>query len=252
MVLKQGMRFLVVLVLFFLASSAAIKKVSFKANPQLLHTIDTNFTDAAAQYKQMMKLVPPERFPKRYFEQTVKLETSNSGWWRCGFYPGTLIYLYEQTEDTALLNEAKYSMQALEKEKNNTSTHDLGFIMFCSFGNANRLEPNTAYKNILIQSAKSLSTRFDPKLGCIKSWDGKPNEYLVIIDNMMNLELLFWATKVTGDSSFYKIAVTHAETTMKNHYRPDYSSYHVINYNASTGAVQEKRTAQVMQTNRPG
>ena len=96
----------------------------------------------------------------------------------------------------------------------------------------------------MIQSAKSLASRFDPKVGCIKSWDSNKNEYLVIIDNMMNLELLFWATKVTGDSSYYKIAVTHANTTMKNHFRPDYSSYHVINYNATTGEVQQKRTAQ--------
>ena len=244
MKLRQVIRFLALVGVFFLVSCAANKKVVFKANPELRHTIDTNFNVAAAQYIHMMKLIPPERFPKTYFEQTVKLETSNSDWWCSGFYPGTLLYLYEQTKDTAFLNEAKYSMQSLEKEKNNTSTHDLGFMMFCSFGNANRLEPSAAYKNILIQSAKSLSTRFDPKVGCIKSWDGKANEYLVIIDNMMNLELLFWATKVTGDSSFYKIAVTHAETTMKNHYRPDYSSYHVINYNAATGAVQEKRTAQ--------
>jgi uncharacterized protein YyaL (SSP411 family) len=97
----------------------------------------------------------------------------------------------------------------------------------------------------LINSAKSLCTRFNPRVGCIRSWDSKkPHEFLVIIDNMMNLELLFWATRATGDSSFYKVAVTHANTTMKNHFRPDYSSYHVINYNAVTGAVQQKRTAQ--------
>jgi len=81
-------------------------------------------------------------------------------------------------------------------------------------------------------------------VGCIKSWDSKPSDFLVIIDNMMNLELLFWATRETGDSTYYKIAVTHANTTMKNHFRPDYSSYHVVNYNPQTGQVQEKRTAQ--------
>jgi hypothetical protein len=135
-------------------------------------------------------------------------------------------------------------LNVLEKEKNNTGTHDLGFMMYCSFGNANRLQPKPAYKEILLTSARSLSTRFDKTVGCIRSWNGKPDEYLVIIDNMMNLELLFWATRVSGDSSFYKIAVTHANTTMKNHFRPDYSSYHVINYNSQTGAVQQKRTAQ--------
>jgi unsaturated chondroitin disaccharide hydrolase len=117
-------------------------------------------------------------------------------------------------------------------------------MMYCSFGTASRLEPKPEYKQVLLNSAKSLSTRFNPAVGCIKSWDSKPSDFLVIIDNMMNLELLFWATRETGDSSFYKIAVTHANTTIKNHYRPDYSSYHVINYNALTGAVQEKKTAQ--------
>jgi unsaturated chondroitin disaccharide hydrolase len=132
----------------------------------------------------------------------------------------------------------------LEKEKDNKGTHDLGFMMYCSFGNALRISPKPEYKEILLQSARSLSTRFDPKVGCIRSWNSKPEEFLVIIDNMMNLELLFWATKVSGDSSFYKIAVTHADNTIKNHFRPDNSSYHVINYSPQTGAVQQKRTAQ--------
>ena len=133
----------------------------------------------------------------------------------------------------------------LEKEQYNTSTHDLGFMMFCSFGNALRLnQGNNQYRQILLNSAKSLSSRFNPKVGCIKSWDSKPSDFLVIIDNMMNLELLFWATRQTGDSSFYNIAVTHANTTMKNHFRPDYSSYHVINYNPQTGEVQQKKTPQ--------
>jgi len=135
-------------------------------------------------------------------------------------------------------------MKVLSKEQYNTHTHDLGFMMYTSFGNANRIAPQPGYKQILLNSAKSLSTRFNPTVGCIKSWDSKPSDFLVIIDNMMNLELLFWATRATGDSSFYKIAVTHANTTMKNHYRPDYSSYHVLNYDAQTGAVKEKKTAQ--------
>jgi hypothetical protein len=118
-------------------------------------------------------------------------------------------------------------------------------MMYCSFGNANRIKPSAEYKEILLNSAKSLSTRFNPTVGCIKSWDSKnPSDFLVIIDNMMNLELLFEETKATGDSSYYKIAVTHANTTMNNHFRPDYSSYHVLNYDMNTGAVKEKKTAQ--------
>jgi hypothetical protein len=227
-----------------LLSCSAQKNSIYKKDKSLLQTIEKNFTDAVVQYKALVEHLPPDSFPKTYFPKTGKYEFSNSGWWCSGFYPGTLLYLYEQTKDPWLITEAGRILKVLEKEKNNTGTHDLGFMMYCSFGNANRIAPTKDYKEILLTSAKSLATRFNPKVGCIKSWNGKPKEYLVIIDNMMNLELLFRATKVSGDSSYYKIAVTHANTTMKNHFRPDYSSYHVINYNAETGEVMQKKTAQ--------
>ena len=234
---------IVVLVAFFFSAQAQ-KKMAFKQDKKLLQTIRKNFKDGAAQYKVLAKNLPEDKFPKTFFPTTGKYEFSNSGWWCSGFYPGSLLYLYEQTKDQSLYTEAERILKALEKEKDNKGTHDLGFMMFCSFGNANRIAPKPGYKDILLTSARSLSTRFNPKIGCLKSWDSKPGEFLVIIDNMMNLELLFWATRISGDSSFYKIAVTHAETTMKNHFRPDYSSYHVINYNPETGAIQQKRTAQ--------
>lgn len=230
-------------VLFLWATTASAQPV-FKADKKLLQTIDGNFTDAAAQYKVLMKNLPAGKFPKTYFPGTGQYEWSNSGWWCSGFYPGTLLYLYQQTKDTVLYNEAMRIMEVLKKEQYNTSTHDLGFMMYCSFGNAIQLQPSADFTQVLINSAKSLSTRFSPAVGCIKSWDGKPNEYLVIIDNMMNLKLLFWATQQTGDSSFYKIAVAHANTTMAHHFRADNSSYHVLNYNATTGAVIQKKTAQ--------
>jgi unsaturated chondroitin disaccharide hydrolase len=217
---------------------------SFPRNKALLQTIEQNFSDASAQYKILRQNLPANQFPKTYFPEKNQYQFSKSDWWCSGFYPGTLLYLYEQTKDTVLYNEAIRILTVLEKEQFNTSTHDLGFMMYCSFGNANRIQANDAFKKILLQSAKSLSTRFSEKTGCIKSWDGKPNEYLVIIDNMMNLKLLFWATQVTGDSSFYKIAVTHANTTMKNHFRADNSSYHVLNYNATDGSIMQKKTAQ--------
>ncbi len=215
-----------------------------KPDAHLLATIQNNFADADAQYKIIGTELMPDQFPKSFDQATGKLVTSNSGWWCSGFYPGTLLFLYDQNHDAKLLTEANRVLDALAKEQYNTHTHDLGFMMYCSFGNANKIEPKPEYKQILINSAKSLATRFNPTVGCIKSWESKPSDYLVIIDNMMNLELLFWATKETDDSSYYKIAVTHANTTMKNHYRADYSSYHVINYNPETGEVQQKKTAQ--------
>ena len=227
--------------LFFSLSGQAQE---FKTCAPLLKTIKTNYVKAADQYKIMMKELEGNRFPKTFSNKTRKLETSGSGWWCSGFYPGTLLYLHEKTNDPALLTEANRMLGHLEKEQFNTTTHDLGFMMFCSFGNALAADPKPEYKKILLNSAKSLASRFDPKIGCIKSWDSKEGDFLVIIDNMMNLELLFWATRETGDSSYYKIAVTHANTTMKNHFRPDHSSYHVVNYNPKTGAVQKKHTAQ--------
>ncbi|MEA5427803.1 glycoside hydrolase family 88 protein [Arcicella lustrica] len=218
-----------------------------KSHPKraaLLKNINQNFKDAGKQYKVLMSNLPQDKFPKTYFPKTGKYEFSGSDWWCSGFYPGSLLYIYQQTKDAELLKENNRILGVLEKEKFNTTTHDLGFMMYCSFGNAKDIAPKPEYKDILIQSAKSLATRFNPTVGCIKSWDSKKGDFLVIIDNMMNLELLFWATKVTGDSTYYKIAVTHANTTMKNHFRPDYSSYHVINYNATTGGVQQKKTAQ--------
>ena len=230
--------------LIYTTSCSVRKGAKTEAKPALVAMFDKNARDAVSQYKVMLKNLPADKFPKSYYQKTDKFETSGSGWWCSGFYPGTLLYLYEQTKDPAMQTEAMRILKVLEKEKYNKTTHDLGFMMYCSFGNANRIEPKPEYKEILLTSAKSLASRFDPKVGCIKSWDAKGNDFLVIIDNMMNLELLFWATRVTGDSSFYKIAVTHANTTMKNHFRPDYSSYHVVNYNSETAAVKERKTAQ--------
>jgi len=227
------------------STGLAQHKNQLKPHADLLQLAKADVTDADQQYHVLMKRLPANRFPKTYYAAKDSLETSNSGWWCSGFYPGTLLEIYGQTKDKALLNESARILKVLEREQYNRDTHDLGFMMYCSFGNALKVEPNNEeYKQVLINSARSLATRFDPKVGVIKSWNSKKSDYLVIIDNMMNLELLFWATKATGDSSFYKIAVTHANTTMKNHFRPDYSSYHVVNYNPETGAVQERKTAQ--------
>ena len=119
-------------------------------------------------------------------------------------------------------------------------------MMYCSFGNGYRLTGDTTYRSVILQSAKSLSKRFNPVAGVIKSWDHNKAKWKfpVIIDNMMNLELLFEATKLTGDSSFYKIAISHADQTLKNHFRPDYSSWHVLDYDTQTGKVTQKLTAQ--------
>lgn len=166
--------------------------------------------------------------------------------WTSGFFPGELWYLYEYSENEKWLNAAKSYTADIEREKLNAGTHDMGFKVYCSFGNGYRLTKDPHYKEVIVQSAKTLATRFNPNVGAIRSWDHNADkwDFPVIIDNMLNLELLFEVTQLTGDSSFHKIAVQHANTTLKNHFRPDYSSYHVISYNPKTGAVEKKNTHQ--------
>ncbi|EHQ24427.1 glycoside hydrolase family 88 protein [Mucilaginibacter paludis] len=165
--------------------------------------------------------------------------------WVSGFFPGELWYLYEYSNDKKWLEEAKTYTANIEPEKMDRTSHDVGFKVYCSFGNGYRLTHDEHYKEVIIQAAKTLSTRFNPVVGCIKSWDGRKEwKYPVIIDNMLNLELLFNATRFSGDSSFYKIAVSHANTTLKNHFRADYSCYHVVDYDPETGKVLHKQTHQ--------
>lgn len=165
--------------------------------------------------------------------------------WVSGFFSGELWYLYEYTHNKKWLEAAKDFTAKIEPEQNNGDSHDVGFKIYTSVGNAYRLTNDAHYKDVIVTAAKTLSTRFNPAVGSIKSWDGRKEwPFPVIIDNMMNLELMFAATRLSGDSSFYKIAVTHANTTLKNHFRPDYSSYHVIDYDPATGEVRHRQTHQ--------
>lgn len=166
--------------------------------------------------------------------------------WTSGFFPGELWYMYEYTGDDFWKQKACQQTALIEREKMNGGTHDMGFKIYCSFGNGYRLTGNANYKDVLLQSAYTLTTRYKETIGAIRSWDHSRDKWdcPVIIDNMMNLELLFWAFRTSGDSLFYNVAVNHARTTMKNHFRDDYSSYHVIDYDTITGAVLHKHTHQ--------
>jgi unsaturated chondroitin disaccharide hydrolase len=190
------------------------------------------------------KVKPTQVSPRTVDKGQFKMVVSKD--WTSGFFPAQLWYFYQFTKDKRYLDLAKKYTEDIKKEQFNKGTHDLGFMIFCPFGNGYRISKDTAYRSVIIQAAKSLSTRFNAKAGVIKSWDhnGDKWRFPVIIDNMMNLELLFEATKMTKDSSFYKIAVSHANATMKNHYRADFSSYHVIDYDTLTGNVRQKVTAQ--------
>lgn len=205
--------------------------------------IQQNLSDAARQIKVLANETPNEKFPKTF--ENSKEVFSSSSWWCSGFYPGTLWYLYEGTQDQGLLQKVEEKLPYLEKEKNNKGTHDLGFMLFCSFGNGLRLTGDSVrYKDVLVTGAASLASRFNETTKTIRSWDHKPWHYPVIIDNMMNLEFLTQVSKMTGNKRYYDLAVTHAETTLRNHFRKDYSSYHVIDYDVNTGKVLAKKTHQ--------
>jgi unsaturated chondroitin disaccharide hydrolase len=207
--------------------------------------IDDNMKFAAQQYKVLMKNVPPDSMPRSYDAGKDKLVTSNTKWWCSGFYPGTLWMIYDATKDPVLKKEAENRLAILEKEKTNKGTHDLGFMIFCSFGNAYAITHKPEYKDVIFTAASSLATRYRPTIQSIQSWDSNKNfKCPVIIDNMMNLELLEWVTKNGGDARFDQIAVAHTNTTLKNHFRADNSSYHVLDYDLKSGTVARKVTHQ--------
>jgi len=200
------------------------------------------------QYKGMAASLPSaDRFPKTTSPEDGSLEVCQSWWWVCGFYPGAMWYLYEYTGDDYIRNQAEMRTMAIAPEQWNVGTHDLGFMLYCSFGNGYRLTGQSEYRRIMLKGADSLCTRFHPETGVIQSWEsGEQWKYPVIIDNMMNLEFLFWASKVSGDPRYREIALTHANTTIENHFRDDYSSYHVVDYDPQTGAIVKRQTAQGM------
>lgn len=174
------------------------------------------------------------------------LVTSDSRWWCSGFYPGQLWYLYEYKPNDSILAFAEKFTARVEREKYTTNNHDVGFMLYNSFGNGLRIKGTESYKEVLVTGSNSLMTRFDTIVGGTRSWDFNKAvwQFPIIIDNMMNLEMLMWAFHETGDSIYYKAAVSHADITMKHHYRNDYSTWHVISYDTITGQPHAKQTHQ--------
>ena len=208
---------------------------------------DRVFAVAAAQYEQLEGRLTDETLP-RSVASDGKFIPSNIRWWCSGFYPGSLWYIYEYTGDKTFRELAEKNTFKLYPLKQKGTDHDLGFQMNCSFGNAYRITGEQKYLEPIHTSARVLAGRFSPVTGVIRSWDfvrkGRDWKYPVIIDNMMNLELMFKATEFSGDSTYYNIAVKHADRTMKEHFRDDYSCYHVVDYDLTTGGVRGRCTAQ--------
>ena len=182
------------------------------------------------------------------FNKKGELITCKSDWWVSGFFPGVLWYLYENDKDPLVETYAREYTSRVEKEKYRTWDHDIGFIIFCSFGNGYRLTGDTNYLKVINTAANSLTTRFDSTVGCLRSWDyaswNAKWQYPVIIDNMMNLELLMWSADKFKNPYYKVVAESHADKTMANHFREDFSSYHVVSYDTITGEVEMKSTSQ--------
>lgn len=202
------------------------------------------FTFAAQQYAGLLKQMEGDATRQPRTVVDGKLKAVGPRDWTSGFFPGSLWLIYEQTKDPAYLAAAKDFTARLESIQNFTGHHDVGFMLGCSYGEGWRLTQDPAYHAVLIQGARSLATRYSPKVGLIRSWDSKPWQYPVIIDNMMNLGLLWFAHVETQEPAFRDIVVSHADKTITNHFRADGSSFHLVDYDPATGAVTKRQTVQ--------
>ena len=201
-------------------------------------------TELSDQLKVLVEQIPADQVPRSYPDDDGTIRFVGIRDWTCGFPGGSFWTMYELTNDEYWKEAAITNTEKLDGVQHRTNTHDLGFMVFCSYGNGYRLTGNEDYKEVIIQASESLITRFNPTVGCIRSWDHGDWEFPVIIDNMMNLEMLFWTAMETNDPKFREIAITHADKTLENHFRDDWSSVHVVSYDTLTGEVIKKETHQ--------
>lgn len=233
---------------FFLASASALCVFLSCEN----RNDDTKVSLAAEQLELLLnesEAGDTLRIPSSYKDGQVQFVPVDD--WVSGFFAGELWYMYELTGDEKWAESARKFTEVLSPIQYLTWHHDVGFMVYDSYGNGLRLKNIDGYKQVLLNTAKSLSTRFRPNVGVLQSWNTDRGwqakrgwKCPVIIDNMMNLELLFKATEISGDSTYYNIAVSHADKTMENHFRDDFSCYHVVDYDPDTGEVRRRCTAQ--------
>jgi len=192
------------------------------------------------------------RFPS-YAPHDLRWSYFPSGGWTSGFYPGCLWLAYELSGRGEFRDWAKKWTGGLEKEADNTGTHDLGFMFGCSYGNGIRnVSPGEAlaYKRILLNAAATLDKRYSPTPGMLRcDWDEPPFSqdttlYPVIVDIMMNLELLFWGAENGASASLREHAVLHAQKTYRDLVRPDGSTYHIVRYKKDSGTIFNKGQLQ--------
>ena len=196
------------------------------------------FTVAQTQSEAMYNEVIRTGLLPRSIQRGLRPKTD----WTSGFFPGTLWYLYTYTGKDTWKTRAEKATTLMEGEQNNAFDHDIGFKMYSCYGNGYLLTGNKAYRQIIFRSAKTLTSRYSYKTGLIMSWEPDAKRdwlFPVIIDNMINLELLMEAYKISGDTTLRHIAVSHADKTMKYHYREDMSCPHVVDYEPEMGTMRK-------------
>jgi unsaturated chondroitin disaccharide hydrolase len=207
---------------------------------------DASLSQAAQQLKYALRMLPDSSSYPRTTNPDGRLNLVDAGDWTSGYFPGSLWYLFGYTQDKDWEQAARRWTAAIEPQKQVKDYHDIGLMLYCSFGNGYRFTKDPAYRQVLLAGARSLASRYHPAVKAIRSWDWGQERWSfpVIIDNMMVTELLFWAARESGDSSFYDIAFNHGLTTLNNHFRPDNSSYHVVDYDPATGKARKRETFQ--------
>jgi uncharacterized protein YyaL (SSP411 family) len=219
---------------FPVLASLASLLVSAHAADLLTERIPMVFERAAQQTAFMLETIEKDPKLPRTIRPDGSVVCTDAEDWTSGFFPGNLWFLHEYDKSPEWKDKALAYTRRLEVIRHFKGNHDGGFMLGCSYGNALRLDPSDEFRAVLRDAAAALGTRYVPNLGMIRSWDFKPYACPVIIDNMMNLELLIWAARNGGDPKLRDIAVSHADKTLANHFRPDGSAYHVVDYDPKT------------------
>jgi unsaturated chondroitin disaccharide hydrolase len=235
-----------ILFLIFFTGTIGISSASPSSIPST--TLDSIWNFSLARIRATMTKLgnSTTAFPRRAPQTGGAWETVAASDWTSGFYPGCLWYAFEKSKDTTFRNAAVRWTASLDGQKTNTSTHDVGFIINCSYGNGLRLLNTSSYVQVMNTAAQSLSTRYKETAGIIDSWSFAPFDtgWEEIIDNMMNLEILFLSAANGGSAGYKTMAASHAEKAMLNHFRADSSTFHVVKYSRTTGAVIGRETRQ--------
>jgi len=215
-------------------------QVSDPLTAAVKHALDFS----AARLDAATRAIPSTRYPG-WTSLAGVWATTDPSVWTSGFFPGCLWLLHDWNGAAYWRTEAEEWLVGLEGEKNDDSTHDVGFKIFPSFGNAYRLTGDGDRRQVVLDGAATLATRYSPIVRATRSWDGPTSsDFRVIVDNMMNLEILFWGARNGGSAAWYDMALNHALTTRAQHVRADGSTYQIVNFDPATGIVLEKGTYQ--------